>query len=371
VNSKKLNIALLIPTLSCGGAERVLVSMAQGFKEQGYRVSVITLGDKDNDFYVLPQGIERYALDVMGASQNWQEAILGNWNRIKAIRAVVKHIEPDVVISFLRITNVTTILALLGSGVPLVVTEHNDSQTFSYGLLWETLRKLTYPFCAQVVSVSKGVENALGISSSSKKSVIYNPIIIPDLEDEPELPFAFDSNKKYLVSMGRLTHQKGFDLLLKSFQKVAHKNSDWQLLILGDGALKSELQSMSAELGLKDRVIFTGSLRNPFQVLRKSQFFVMASRNEGFPMAHGEALGCGLPVIATDCPSGPSEMIRHNVDGILVPNGDVDALSLAIEQLIDNESQRKELASRAKEVTERFGLDSIINDWNVLIHKLI
>ena len=366
-----MKITLVISALSCGGAERVLVSLAKGFIDREHDVTVVTLSEKTTDFYQLPSECSRLALGIMGESAGLLEAVRNNIKRIAVLRKAVQSSTPDLVISFLRITNITTILALLGTKYPLIVTEHNDARVFSYGTVWETLRRLTYPFCSTVVSVSKGVDLGFASLPASKRAVIYNPIMVKDDRQTDELPAEADPNKNWLVSMGRLTEQKGFDLLLQAFHTIAAQYPDWQLLILGRGELREQLEQMRDDLGLSGQVIFTGALSNPFAVLKSAKLFVMASRNEGFPMAHGEALASGLPVIATDCPSGPSEMIRHNVDGLLVPNQDVSAFAAAMENLMSDKPKRQKLAAKAPEVTERFGLEAIVSEWETLIHKLV
>ena len=366
-----MKITLVISALGCGGAERVLVLLAQGFIARGHDVTVITLSDKNTDFYQLPSKCSRLALGIMSQSSGLIEAVRSNIKRIAVLRKAIQSTEPDVVISFLRITNITTILALSGIKYPLIVTEHNDTKVFSYGLVWETLRRLTYPLCSKVVSVSKGVDRSFNSLSAGKRAVIYNPIVIKDDGRSDKLPAEVDADKNWLVSMGRLTNQKGFDLLLQAFQKVAPDYPNWQLLILGQGELREQLERMREDLGLSGRVVFTGALSNPFAVLKKAKLFVMASRNEGFPMAHGEALACGLPVIATDCPSGPSEMIRHEVDGLLVDNYDIEGLAAAMDNLMSDEQKRQQLAAKAPEVIERFGQDKIVVEWETLMHKLV
>jgi glycosyltransferase involved in cell wall biosynthesis len=367
-----MKITLVISALGCGGAERVLVLLAQGFINCGHDVTVITLSDKATDFYQLPVECSRIALGVMGHSSGLIEAVRSNIKRISTLRKAIQSTTPDVVISFLRITNVTTILALLGTKYPVIVTEHNDIKVFSYGILWETLRRLTYPYCSVVVSVSQGVARSFDLLPEGKRAVIYNPIVVKDDGHIDQLPAEVDFNKNWLICMGRLTEQKGFDLLLQAYSKIASKYPDWQLLILGKGELLEQLEQMKDDLGLSSQqVVFTGALKNPFAVLQKAKIFVMASRNEGFPMAHGEALACGLPVIATDCPSGPSEMIRHDVDGLLVPNQNVTALARAMESIMSDEQKRQQLAAKAPEVLERFGLEAIVAEWEALIQKLM
>jgi glycosyltransferase involved in cell wall biosynthesis len=366
-----MKITLVISALGCGGAERVLVSMAKGFIQRGHNVTVITLSEKNSDFYELPVGSTRIALGLLSNSGGIIEAISSNIERITVLRKAVHSSNPDVVISFLRITNITSILALLGTKYPLIVTEHNDARVFSYGTLWETLRRLSYPFCSCVVSVSQGVDLGFASLPKSKRAVIYNPIMVKDDGQIDKLPPEVNPEKKWLVSMGRLTEQKGFDLLLQAFAKIAPQYPDWQLLLLGRGELREQLSQIRDDLGLSGQVVFTGALSNPFAVLKQSKIFVMASRNEGFPMAHGEALACGLPVVCTDCPSGPSEMVRQGIDGLLVPNEDIDALGAAMKSLMADEPQRQKLAAKAPEVLERFGLDAITAEWEILINKLL
>ena len=367
----KMKITLVISSLDCGGGERAIVLLAEGLANLKHQVTLITLADKSTDFYQLSPKVARLELGIMGKSSNLLEAVTNNIGRLHTLRKAIKSTDPDVVVSSLRKTNVSVILALLGIKYPVIVTEQNDVKVFSYGLVWETLRRLTYPLCSKVVSVSKGVDRGIELVPSNNRAVIYNPITIKDDQTTASLPSEVDLDKNWIASMGRLTNQKGQDLLLQAFQQIASKHQNWQLLILGQGELREHLEQMRDDLGLSGRVVFTGALRNPFAVLKKAKLFVMASRNEGFPLAHGEALACGLPVIATDCPSGPSEMIRHDVDGLLVPNQDLGALAAAMESLMSDEQKRKQLAAKATEVIERFGQDKIVAQWETLMQKLV
>jgi glycosyltransferase involved in cell wall biosynthesis len=365
-------LTLVISSLSSGGAQRVVTLLAKGFIERGYDITVITLSGKDTDFYRLPEGVSRLALGIMGVSPTPLHAVWNNLYRLLILRRAIQSTQPDVVISHLSTTNILTILSLIKTDHPIIVTEHCDSRMLSDGKVWEMLRHLTYPHASMVVSVSQGVDEGFDWLPKTKRAVIYNPlVIIEDAKYPISFPEGADPDKPWITSMGRLTHQKGFDFLLSAFRKVADKYPDWQLLILGQGELRPQLEDMAKNLGLSGRVIFPGAISNPFPVLRKSKLFVMSSRYEGFPMAHGEALACGLPVISTDCPSGPREIIRDGVDGILVPNEDVSALAAAMERLMSDEEERKHLAARAPEVTERFSLEKIMEKWEELIEVLI
>jgi GalNAc-alpha-(1->4)-GalNAc-alpha-(1->3)-diNAcBac-PP-undecaprenol alpha-1,4-N-acetyl-D-galactosaminyltransferase len=366
-----MKLTLVISSLSSGGAERVITLLSKGFIERGYDVTVITLSGKDTDFYQLPAGVSRLALGITNISPTPLHALWNNWYRLLTLRRAIQSTHPDVVISHLSTTNVLTILSLFQTSYPIIVTEHNDSKKLSLGKVWKMLRHLTYPYASMLVSVSQGVDEGFDWLSKTKRAVIYNPLVIIEDGKETDLPQAVDPNKLWITAMGRLIYQKGFDLLLSAFHQVADKYPDWQLVILGKGELRPQLENMAKNLGLSERVIFLGTIRNPFPVLRNSKLFVMSSRHEGFPMAHGEALACGLPVIATNCPSGVGEIIRDGIDGILVPNEDVSALATAMERLMSNEEERKRLAARAPEVSERFSLEKVMEMWETLISKII
>jgi glycosyltransferase involved in cell wall biosynthesis len=365
-----MRLTLVTATLTCGGAERVLLLLAEGFLQQGHNVAVVTLSGKENDFYQLPPKVTRIALNVMQKSPNLLQAVKNNLYRLLQLRKAIQSTQPDAVISFVDQTNITTVLSLQATAYPVIVTEHCDVGMKYGGAVWEKLRRIAYPRAAKVVSVSQGVESAFGWLPANKRTVIYNPLIIRENQHEMNLP-QLDPHKQWIVAMGRLTYQKGFDLLIAAFEQIADQFLDWQLIILGEGELRQELETYVNKLGLSHRVILPGVVNNPFLILKQAKFFAMASRFEGFPMVHGEALACGLPVISTDCPSGPREIIRDRIDGILVPNGDVTALAQAMQHLMTDETARQQLASRAPEVSARFSLDSVMQQWEALFAEVV
>ncbi len=167
--------------------------------------------------------------------------------------------------------------------------------------------------------------------------------------------------------MGRLVPQKGFDMLLDAFSRVAGKHPEWSLKVLGKGPLKAQLEAQAELLGLKNRVNFAGTVPDPFPVLRESDLFVFASRFEGFGNALAEAMACGLPVISFDCPAGPSEIILNGMNGVLVPREDVAALAAAMDHLMSEPAARARLACHAPEVLQRFSLDRILGMWDEVI----
>lgn len=367
-----MKIVFVTSSLSSGGAERVIILLAQAFINKGYEVSIVTLSTKDNDFYTLPVDVNRLALGILGNSSNPLNAIINNLSRLSKLRKAICSIQPDIVLSFVTETNILTILSLLKTGIPVIATEHCDPNLMSYGKIWENLRRVSYPYAAKIVSVSKGVDSGFDWLSRTKRAIIYNPFLkIEDSDGKFDLPVGADPQKQWITSMGRLTYQKGFDILIPAFARIANRYPNWQLIILGQGPQASQLKTLVENFNLTGQVALLGEVKNPFPILKKSEIFVMASRFEGFPMSHGEAMACGCPVISTDCPSGPREIVRHNIDGILVPTGDVSALAKAMDNLICNEKERMRLAKRTTEVTERFSLENVVHRWEKLFKEII
>ncbi len=349
-----------------------MVLLSEGFLKKRHEVTVVTLFGVGADRFKLPDGVERVALNIAADSRSFIHALWNNLHRLAALRKAINATRPDIVISHMSQTNVLTKLALANTGYPVVMVEHSDPAINARRRIWELMRRAVYPRAAALVSVSRGIDDYFRWLPESKKTVIPNPLATsaPDVSEGKDSPH-LDSNKKWIAAIGRLIHVKGFDRLLVAFGKLAHKHPNWQLVIIGEGELRSDLQQLIERLGLKEKVTLAGFVNNPVDVLRNSEFFVLSSRTEGFPYALLEAMSCGLPAIAMECTSGPREIIRGDIDGILVPDGDIEALAAAMDRLMGDATERRRLAARAPEVLERFGLEKIIDQWETLFATII
>lgn len=371
IDLNKMRITLVTPSLSCGGAERAVVLVAEGLMTKGHQVSIVTIAGTERDFYQLPKAVHRLALSIAAKSPTPIHAVWNNIYRLWILRKTIQSLQPEVVISFLDTTNILTLLALANTNYPIFVSEQNNPVTETQNL-WSKLRRLTYPMAAKVVSVSEGVDSYFDWLPQNKRAVIYNPVQpIKDEQIKITLPQGADPEKTWAIAMGRLTYQKGFDLLLPAFHKIAAQYPDWQLLIFGEGELRRELEELREKLGLTHQVIFPGLTDNPIAMLKSAKLFVLSSRWEGLPAVLFEALSCGLPVVSMNCPSGPQEIIRDGIDGILVPNEDVSALSLGMDRLMSDPEERARLAARASEAVDRFSLDKVVKKWEFLMSEVL
>ncbi len=338
----------------------MLVLLSKAFLRRGHAVSVVTLLGEENDFYELPSQVQRMSLGISGPFQ-------AMW-RISALRKSILSTRPDVVISFIYRMNILTLMAMWGRRVPVVVSERSDPGAYRIRKIWDCLRWLIYPGAARVVVQSEGALRYFLPRFRERSCVIPNPVISPPVTDSSSNTVP---DQLMILSIGRFIEEKRFALLIGAFSKLKEKHPEWKLTILGDGPLRNDLELLRHQLGLESHLHLPGCVKDPYTILREADLFVLSSRVEGFPMALCEAMACGLPVISTDCPSGPRDIIRDGVDGILVPPGDVDALAVKMDHLMKDEPERRRLGSRAVEVVGRFGIEKVISMWEEMLNKVI
>ncbi len=362
-----VRLTLIISSLHMGGAPRVATMMANYWAQKGHLVTIVTYLPPAEDFFSLLPSIDRVAVGGVKPSPNLIVAIAHNIHRLRLIRNAIQASRPVVVISFMDTVNVLTILARFGLHIPLIISERVDPRYYQIGRFWAGLRFLLYPFADDLVVQTESVRQwALRLMPASKIHCIPNPVPEPPTLDKLER----SEGKSILLASGRFIHQKGFDILIRAFAKCAMEHPQWHLRIVGgDGDQREPLEALVAALQLTDRVELRGKSTNILEEYANADLFVLPSRYEGFPNTLLEALTCGLPVIATDCPSGPAEIVRHGIDGLLVPPENVEALASALDELMSDDSKRARLAKQALDVRERFSLEKIMAQWEALIEK--
>jgi glycosyltransferase involved in cell wall biosynthesis len=359
-------IILAVSSLSAGGAERVISEMANAWAEQGKDVAVLTISGIDVDHYQLLPSVSRIALNLLWDSCSIWQSMRGNFQRSLDIRRAVRSFRPDVVVSFIDQTNVRLLAALIASGIPVVVSERIDPRRYRVGMPWEWARRLLYPLADGLVVQTPSVAPWAGkIVPSSRVRVIPN--FVRELPTQSLFKY---EDKRLVLAVGRLVPQKGFDLLIRSFAKSQAAANGYQLTILGEGPARPHLEALARTEGVSDAVFLPGVVAEPAEWMAQASVFVLPSRFEGFPNALLEAMAMGCAVIASNCDSGPAEIVRDGENGLLVPPEDVKALTSAIRRLLDDAEYRQALGEAALEVRQRFSRATQMARWNELIQAV-
>lgn len=319
-----MRIVLVIPSLRSGGAERVLSTMANYWVDHGNDITLITVDSQNNDFYALDPRIKRIGLGLTYDSNSFLSAIINNLIRIIKLRSEIKKPKPVVVISFIDHMNVMTLLAAWGLNLKVVISERIDPREHYIGRIKSLLRRYIYPKTNAIVMQTDELKDwAKDIVSDERVYIIPNPL--PPISGALTNDRSINIRTPFIMGMGRLVPQKGFDILLRAFSQCYQHNNNWSLILLGEGPDRKYLEALSRELGIESSVLIPGRIQNPNIMLNEASIFVLSSRYEGFPNALLEAMRSGLPVISFDCPTGPSNIVTNGKNGILVPNGDISA----------------------------------------------
>jgi glycosyltransferase involved in cell wall biosynthesis len=358
-------LLIVVGSLAPGGTERVAALLAEHWANLGIDVTVLTSSGEMSDHYALPPSVQRLRIDLLWVSTGLSARVWSEIRRRQLIRAAIVHSSPELILAFGEATNIRVLAATIGLDIPVIVSERTDPRQYAVPRSWRFLRRTLYPLARYVVVQTESVAHwARTFVEESKIRVIPNPVS-PPLQ-KAERPTDMNDGR-VIVAVGRLGREKGFDLLLEAFARSKLAGAEWQLIILGDGPERPSLQRRIDELGLQGAVLMPGVVKHPEQWLQHAQLFVLSSRFEGFPNALLEAMQCGLPVAAFDCPSGPGEIVRHEHTGLLVPAGDVEALAAAISRLAGDADLRQRLGSAAAvDVDSRFSLQHVGSMWETL-----
>ncbi|WP_145174112.1 glycosyltransferase family 4 protein [Gimesia aquarii] len=371
--SRRLTIT--VPSLSFGGAEGVATMMANHWAHVGDSVTLITLDSAKTDTFTLSESVQRYALGVMQDSKHLIQAVFNNRLRVRRLREMVTESRPDVVISLTDRMNVLTLLAARKANWPVLISERSDPRHHPIGRLWSFLRKRTYPRAIKLIVQTQGVaEFFKSWMRPLQIEVIPNAVPIPRSAQVPivtEQSLNSRPESNVIFGMGRLSYEKGFDLLIDAFTLLAAEFPEWKLCILGEGPLRESLQATIDERGLQNQIELKGWVEDPELILDQGKLFVLPSRYEGFPNALLQAMSRGLACISLDCDSGPAEIIRSGIDGLLIPPGNVTEMANTLKHLMSDKTLRKKFAVNALEVTQRFSVTQYFQHWDQLINQSI
>lgn len=333
------DIAIYIPSLEGGGAERVMAILASGFSRRGYRVDLVLASASGPYLKSLPSAVRVINLDA--------GSVVGS---ALPLIAYIRKNQPRAVLSALSHANIAAAFALVASGssARLVVSERLSLAAArrhfrsTKDRIIRAAMGIAYRRAAKVVVVAEAMiaefETMVGVPRE-KLSCIYNPVVSSEMlaqaNSENSHPwFADDQEIPVILGCGRLTSQKDFPTLIEAF-RIVRSQRRARLVILGEGEDRAELEAIIASHGLGDDVQLPGFAANPFSFMRRSSVFVLSSIYEGMPGALIQAMACGAPVVSTDCPTGPSEILEGGKWGPLVPMGDPASMAEAIMSVLD------------------------------------
>lgn len=361
-------LTLVIHSLAQGGAERDMAHLARCWAERGNDVAVVTLDSVATDSYPLVEGVTRIGLGLAGDSHGWLQAISNNRQRIRALHDVLRQRSPQTVVSFIDRMNVVTLKAATSLGDPVIVSERIDPRHHEPGRIWRWLRRRTYPLCtAQVVLTHSVRDWCRQLAPRQPVHVIPNPARRPETGSTDASREWAPADRSVLLGMGRLHPQKGFDRLLPIFARLRSAHPNWHLVLLGEGDERARLEAQVRDLGLQQHVSLPGWVSDVEGALSRSDLFVLPSRYEGFGNVVAEALACGVPVVTMDCPSGPGEIVRDGVDGLIVPAEDTARLEQALDRVMGDAQLRDQFSARGPEVLDRFSEQKFLAQWDAVL----
>lgn len=338
MNLSKERLAIFLPGLYDGGAERTLLNLAEGIAAKGFPVDLVLSKAEGPYMSEIPNSVRLVDLKARRV--------------MLCLPALIRYLRserPSAMLATLY-ANIVAVWARQITGIParIILNEQNTLTSVSNGehdVRWKVypaLAKWFYPRADCVTAVSKGVADDLMEAanlSPDQVQVIYNPIVTSDLLKKAKVPLEHpwfrNGEPPVILGVGRLTAQKAFAVLIEAFAQV-RKSQQVRLLILGEGEERPMLEALIKHLGLEDDVQLPGFVSNPYSYMARARLFILSSRWEGLPTVLVEAMSLGTPVIATDCPSGPREILQGGKYGQLVPMDDQVALAMAMQNVLSN-----------------------------------
>jgi GalNAc-alpha-(1->4)-GalNAc-alpha-(1->3)-diNAcBac-PP-undecaprenol alpha-1,4-N-acetyl-D-galactosaminyltransferase len=346
-------LCLVIPSLRHGGAERVISILANHWaQDKNLQVSLIVL-TKQLKYYSLDKRVTLIEPKRSYKNNAFSKLMYFFWT-LNYVRQTIQKINPDSVLSFCERYNNLVLLSLINLQFPVFVSDRNNPSN-SIGLIHEKLRKILYKKANGIIAqTSKGAGVLFNKTANSNIVVISNPLREIKQFNVPQ--------EKIILNVGRNEYQKNQLELIDIFAKLTNCQ-DWKLYIIGNGALREELQFKIEHYKLEDRVVLMEFQTDIDLYFQKASIFAFPSLYEGFPNALSEAMANGLPCVAYDCPTGPAEMITDKVNGFLVPLRDKMSFLEVLQSLGDSLELRKELGKEAVKIKDRLAEEKICNNY--------
>ena len=372
---RRSRLVFLVPSLAGGGAERVATTLLP-YLMQHFDVTLALLENRRS--YPVPAKLHLVTFSCSLGSQAAHVTRIP-YHLLTLVRLVRKH-HARVVMSFMEQANILNLLSARIIGHRAVISQRVDPyrQYAAKGLIGGLIlraSRLLYPLASQVVAVSAGIREVLlsnyGLAPE-RVTVIPNPVDLENLHIQAREALPPGIPARFLLHVGRMRlAYKAQDVILKAFHILHRKYPDLSLVLVGDGPDREEIKSQIQAIGLGDAIVLAGWQDNVAAFMARAQVFVMSSRYEGWPNVLVEAMACGCPVVATDCDTGPREILGNNEYGLLVPVDKSEALAQAVEKLLSSTSTRELYRDQALRRAKDFQLEIIAARYVDLLHRLM
>lgn len=354
---KKIDI--ITKAMTSGGAERVIAQLSNYFIAHEICCRIITTDNREV-MYPLNERVK-----VVPIGEKSDNKVIDRVQRYKAIRKLVLSEKPDVVLSMPEDTGIYVILALLGTGIPVYVSERNNPWVMPDVKVTRFLRKVAYPFATGLIFQTEMAKSFFPQKIQKKGIILQNPV---DATRIPE-PYVGKREKRF-VAVGRLEPQKNFPLLINAFAEFSKIEPDYKLTIYGEGREREKLEKLIFNLNLENSVELPGRDKNVLNKINSASGFILSSDYEGMPNALIEAMCMGMPVISTDCPSGgPRMLIENEINGFLIHVNNADELEEKM-MLIANTEVGVKVGKAAEKLKDQVATERVFEEWkNFLFNK--
>jgi len=364
-----MHVAIFIDQMTrVGGSERVAANLCQAWSEAGDRVTLVTLSPGQEGISLSPDIVRRSlsSRPKRGGLAGLVDSVINGFR----LGRVLRKIKPDAVIAISTVASLQLAFARCAPGTVKIGTEHGYMRHYRQPAYVMFARRWLFPrLDAVVCPASKSARAISEDCPGTKASAIANPLSLPLPTSGVPVPTErfLKTGRRYFCTCARLEPLKRIDQLIEAFASICGQLPDWDLVILGDGPLRTVLELQVSALGLGTRIHFAGWVGNPAEWYERTDLFVFSSHSEGFGMVLAEAMAYGLPCVTYNCDAGPADIVRDGIDGAVVPTGDIRALAKQMRDLALNHGRRAEFSYRAQEVLTRFGNEAVLRQWREVI----
>jgi GalNAc-alpha-(1->4)-GalNAc-alpha-(1->3)-diNAcBac-PP-undecaprenol alpha-1,4-N-acetyl-D-galactosaminyltransferase len=359
-----MKILFVLSSLGQGGAERVMVQLANGWAGK-HDIHLLTIKGPEHDFFTLDEKVKRHSINV--ERKKWYNFGI-YFKLIGRLKNTIKRIKPDFVVSFVIKTNIFTLMARV-KNTPVIVCEHNILGRKNIDIKQETLRKVFYKRAHRIGVLTKSIKEDFHkrypTISSQRVIVMPNPVDIPENIESFDLTQFFDSDResiKIVISLGRLVPVKNYGTMIDIFSEIIEERPEYRLLIFGDGPYRKEWESKIESMGLRDKIKLPGYIQNTYGAIAGAEVNASTSQFEGFPMTIVESMAIGTPCIGFDVP-GVRDLIESQETGILVTENDTSSYVKNFLALIDNRALYSQIRENGQESMKQYSMDAVTRLW--------